>query len=82
MSLLFRTQIKVMNESSCESECALLLFPLICPLIVSGCIFAFRKKAWITTFEMDFVMEPLTGDRSDGTERIPCVVVVIGERDG
>ena len=35
----------------------------------------------MSTFGVDFVMEPLVGDRPNGTERIPHVFVVIAERD-
>ena len=38
-------------------------------------------KCLDATFGMAFVMEPLMGDRPNGSERIPHCVVVIAERD-
>ena len=35
----------------------------------------------MATFGMDFVMEPLKGDRPDDPDRVPRCFVVIAERD-
>ena len=35
----------------------------------------------MTTFGMDFVMEPLMGDRTNGLEWVPHFFVVVVERD-
>jgi len=69
------------NESPVELEYALIVFPLICLLLLLGCIFAHQENAWMTTFGMAFVMEPLMGDRSNDAERVPHYFVVIVERD-
>ncbi len=70
-----------MNESLVELKCARIVFLSICPLVLSGGIFVQQKNAWMTTFGMDFVMEPLMGDRPNGLERVPHSFVVITERD-
>ena len=81
LSLLYRNHNKVMNESLVELECALIVFPLICPLVLSDGIFVQQENAWMTTFGMDFVMESLMGDRPNDLERVPHYFVVISERD-
>jgi hypothetical protein len=70
-----------MNESLVKLECALIVFPLICPLLLSGGIFVRQENAWMTTFGMAFVMEPLMGDRPNDLERVPHYFVIISERD-
>jgi hypothetical protein len=35
----------------------------------------------MTTFAMDFAMEPLTGDRPNDPDRVPHYFVVIAKRD-
>ena len=35
----------------------------------------------MTTFGIDFVMEPLTGDRPNDPDRVPHYFAVIAERD-
>jgi hypothetical protein len=35
----------------------------------------------MTTFGMEFVMEPLTGDRPNDPDRVPHYFFVIAERD-
>ena len=70
-----------MNESLVKLECALIVFPLICPLLLSGGIFVQQENAWMTTFGMAFVMEPLMGDRPNGSEWVPHYFVVVVERD-
>jgi len=70
-----------MNEFLFELDCALVVFPLICPHVLSGGIFAKLENAWMTTFGMDFAMEPLAGDRPNDPDRVPHYFVVITERD-
>ena len=69
-----------MNSSASRSERSF-FFPLICPHVLSGGIFAKLENAWMTTFGMDFAMEPLTGDRPNDPDRVPHYFVVITERD-
>ena len=41
----------------------------------------FHNNDWMTTFGMDFAMEPLTGDRPNDPDRVPHYFVVIAKRD-
>ena len=63
------------------SRSARSFFLLIWPLLLTGCTFSRQENAWMTTFGMAFVMEPLKGDRPNGSEWFPHYFVIIAERD-